>query len=112
MAKDSLPAAWARPRVRAVEVLPTEVDGQPMYCLRDHLSPEGEALLVSRHALLLISLIDGERDLAQVGGAFALRTGVTLPPPQIEQFLHQLDNACLIEGGRYAKRLAQMRGAY
>jgi AmmeMemoRadiSam system protein B len=92
-------------------VLPTDVDGERMYCLRDHLEPDA-ALLVSRAALLLLSLMDGERDLGQLAAAFALRTGQALPPAEIAGFVRQLDEAYLLEGGRFAARLAELRAAY
>ncbi len=103
--------AWQRPRLRPVEVLPVEMDGEQMYCLRDHVEPEA-SLVVSRHALLLLSLMDGERDLRQLGTAFLLRTGQALPPGQLEGFVRQLDDAYLLEGGRFEERLAELRAAY
>ena len=113
MAREPSPTenAWRRPRLRAVEVLPVEVEGQELYCLRDHVEPEA-SVLVSRQALLLLSLMDGERDLPQLRTAFLLRTGQPLPLEQIEGFARQLDEACLLEGGRFAARLAELRAAY
>src|SRR5262249_10092044 len=91
-------ASRQRPCLRPLEVLPTEIDGQQMYCLRDHLEPEA-ALLVSRAAVLLLSLMDGERDLGQLSAAFELRTGQALPPEEIEGYVRQLDEVYLLEGG-------------
>src|SRR5829696_468064 len=104
-------ASHQRPCLRPLEILPTEVDGEQMYCLRDHLEPDA-ALLVSRAAVLLLSLMDGERDLRQISAAFELRTGQALPPGQIEVYVRQLDEAYLLEGGRFAARLAELRAAY
>jgi MEMO1 family protein len=104
-------ASHQRPCLRPLEVLPTEVDGEQMYCLRDHLEPEA-ALLVSRAAVLLLSLMDGQRDLGQLSAAFELRTGQALPPSELERYVRQLDEAYLLEGGHYAARLAELRAAY
>jgi len=104
-------ASCQRPCLRPLEVLPTEIDGEQMYCLRDHLEPDA-ALLVSRAAALLLSLMDGQRDLGQLSAAFELRTGQALPPGEIEGYVRQLDEAYLLEGGRFAARLAELRAAY
>src|SRR5919199_2391211 len=93
-------ARW-RPQPRAVEVLPTIVQGQQLYCLRDHVEPDGPAVLVSRDGILLLSLMDGERDLLQLRSAFALRTGQLLPLAQLEEFVSRLDDAYLLLGPRF-----------
>src|SRR5205823_775826 len=77
--------AWRRPRLRAVEVLATVVEGRQMYCLRDPGEPDGAAVLVSREALLLLGLMDGERDLDGLRAAFTLRTGMQLLASQVEE---------------------------
>jgi hypothetical protein len=85
--------AWRRPRPRPVEVLPTVIEGQQLYCLRDHIEPTGPAVLVSREGLFLLSLMDGARDLLRLRTAFTLRTGATITAAQVEAFVHQLDDA-------------------
>lgn len=95
-----------RPRLRPVDVTAAEVDGQQRYCLRDTLDPDGDVLLVTREALLLLSLMDGERDLAALQAAFALRTGVRLAATQLAEFVAHLDAAYLLVGPRAAGRRA------
>jgi AmmeMemoRadiSam system protein B len=104
--------AWLRPRLRPVEVLPTVVDGQQLYCLRDHLEPNRPPLLVSREGLLLLSLMDGERDLGRLATAFLLRTGRSISLTQVERLVRQLDEACLLVGPRSERRLAELRAAF
>jgi hypothetical protein len=84
---------WRRPQLRPVEVLPTVVDGPQLYCLRDHIEPDGPPLLVSREGLLLLSLMDGERDLGRLCTAFLLRTGQPIAASQVEEFVRRLDDA-------------------
>jgi MEMO1 family protein len=104
--------AWRRPRPRPVEVLPTVIEGQQLYCLRDHIEPTGPAVLVSREGLFLLSLMDGARDLLRLRTAFTLRTGATITAAQVEAFVHQLDDACLLVGPRFDGRLAELRAAF
>jgi AmmeMemoRadiSam system protein B len=95
-----------------VEVLPVAVDGQQVYCLRDHVDPTGPAVLVSREALLLLSVMDGERDLARVCSAFTLRSGLPIAVTQVEEFARRLDEACLLVGPRFDERLATLRAEF
>jgi AmmeMemoRadiSam system protein B len=104
--------AWQRPRLRAVEVLATAVEGRQMYCLRDPGEPDGGAVLVSREALLLLSLMDGERDLDALRAAFALRTGAQLLPSQVEELVRGLDEACLLVGPRFERHRAAQRADF
>ena len=104
--------AWRRPRPRPVEVLPAVVEGQQLYCLRDHIEPTGPAVLVSREGLFLLSLMDGERDLLRLRTAFTLRTGATITAAQVEGFVRQLDEAYLLVGPRFDGRLAELRAAF
>ena len=104
--------AWQRPRLRPVEVLPTVVEGQQLYLLRDHVEPEGPALLVSAEGLLLLSFMDGERDLAGVRAAFALRTGQMLSAAQVEAFVRGLDETYLLVGARHDRRLEALRATF
>ncbi len=104
-------ATW-RPRVRPVEVLPAVVEGQQLYCLRDHVDPGAGPVLVSREGLLLLSLMDGERDLPRLCTAFMLRTGRSLPLSQVEAFVRQLDEAYLLDGPRFEARLAALRAEF
>jgi AmmeMemoRadiSam system protein B len=111
--EDPLDADWlGRPRVRAVEVLPAAVDGQQLFCLRDHLDPGGPALLVSREGLLLLSLMDGDRDHARLTTAFMLHTGQSIPTAQVTEFVRRLDEAHLLLGPRFDQYLADIRAEF
>jgi MEMO1 family protein len=108
-----LDADWFhRPRVRAVEVLPAALDGQQLYCLRDHLSAGGPALLVSREGLLLLSLMDGERDHARLATAFMLHTGQSIAPAQVTELVDRLDQSHLLLGPGFDRYLAELRAAF
>jgi hypothetical protein len=104
--------AWRRPRLRAVEVLATAVEGRQMYCLRDPGEPDGAAVLVSREALLLLGLMDGERDQEALRAAFALRTGMQLMASQVEELVRGLDEACLLVGPRFEQHRAAQRADF
>ena len=64
---DTLPAkadARSRPRLRAVSPEWVEHGGQPLLLLRDPLHLSDSVIAVPGPVALLLSLFDGERDLA------------------------------------------------
>jgi AmmeMemoRadiSam system protein B len=97
------------PRLRPLDVIPIAGDGAVAAVLRDRTDPSSPPLAVSRLGLFLLSLFDGQRNAAGLQAAFALRTGLPLSVAQVEGFIQQLDQACLLEGGRAAQKLARLR---
>lgn len=97
------------PRLRPVDVIPVGGNGVVAAVLRDRLDPSAPPLAVSGHGLLLLSLMDGQRTAAGLQAAFTLRTGLPVSLAQIEAFIDQLDQACLLEGERAEEKLASLR---
>jgi hypothetical protein len=85
-----------QPRLRAVELihLPGE-NGEPMACLRDRLDPDARPLMMSQGALMLASLMDGQRTLGEIRSGFMLRSGLAVTEEQLSRFVGQLDQAYL-----------------
>lgn len=100
------------PRLRPLDVVPVNADGQDLVVLRDRLDPVAQPVAVNRHGLLLVSLIDGQRSLAGLQAAFALQTGLTLPETQIEAFLDQLEQACLLDGDHADRKGSALRASF
>jgi AmmeMemoRadiSam system protein B len=96
----------------AIDVIPVHDDGQRYFCLRDRLDAEAPPLVVSEAALLLVSLLDGQRSLAAVQAAFTLRVGVPLPEQQLATFVQRLDDANLLDSEAYRARLEQARACF
>jgi MEMO1 family protein len=83
-----------------------------VFCLRDRTEPGAAQLVVSQPALLLASLLDGQRTLPGVSAAFLLRTGARLTESEIARFVQRLDEANLLDSEAFRYRLEQRRQAY
>jgi AmmeMemoRadiSam system protein B len=101
-----------RPRLRSLEVKWLESDGKKQLFLRDPSGVAPHAATVPAWIAQILSLFDGERDLAGIGAAFELRTGQRLPPGQIESLVEQLDEALFLDSPRFAAAQAQAIRAY
>ena len=99
-----------RPGVDAVR-LPSDGDDD-LVCLFDRQDPSAGQVVMTRPGLLLATLLDGERTPAAVRAAFALRTGGTLRPGEVEEFVQKLDEANLLDSTRYRERQRRIADEY
>lgn len=96
---DSTPLPRLRAAVDVSRAPPQH--GQDLVCLYDREEPTGGQVVTSQAGLLLASMLDGVRSASAVQAAFALRTGQTLPPKELAEFVKELDRANLLESTRY-----------
>lgn len=89
-----------RPHVRAVDILPVEQDRDLIFLLRD---PEGlsQPMAAPYAAAVLVTLMDGERTLAQIQDEFRAQLGSSVPLAELERLVRELDEAFLLEGNRF-----------
>jgi AmmeMemoRadiSam system protein B len=83
--------------------VPAQGDAE-LVCLFDRQDPGSGQVVITRGGLLLASLLDGVRTPAAIRSAFALRTGATLGPGEVEAFVQQLDTANLLDSPRFRER--------
>lgn len=95
-----------RPGIDAIR-MPSQGD-EDVICLFDRQDPLLGQVVITQAGLLLASLLDGERTAAAVRAAFALRTGVSIGPGEVEAFVDQLDGAGLLDSPRYQARREQV----
>lgn len=110
LGESSFPLA-ERPRLRPVDASPLHYQGQPGLILRDTSDRDLAPLFVSRDAVRILELLDGNRSLAAIARAAALR-GVPASEAHVRQLLTQLDRAGYLEGPRAAFRHQQRRDAF
>jgi AmmeMemoRadiSam system protein B len=87
-------------------------DGEELVCLFDRQDPSGGQVVITRGGLLLASLLDGARTPAAIRSVFALRTGSTLGPGEVEDFVRQLDSANLLDSPSYRERLRRVADTF
>ncbi len=97
-----------KPRMRYVDAFPVDIDGRKLIYLRD---PEGVAsgMAVPYPAYLLMTLMDGTRVVSQLQTALSQELkGIQIANADIEQLICQLDEAFLLDNGRFRGRRRQI----
>ena len=100
-----------RPRVRDVEPVSLQTPEGEMYYLRD---PEGLAdeIAVSPFTVFLLSLMNGQREIADIQAEVVKRTGEILPAAQLEQLIADLDARRLLDSPAFAAHAASLEAAF
>ena len=82
---------------QALEAVPVEEKGQPLFVLRDleDISPQAAAL--SPAGLALATCFDGKRTAAEVAALFAKHTGQLVKSAEILSLAQDLERALLLE---------------
>jgi AmmeMemoRadiSam system protein B len=90
-----------KPKLRNIKTQRALVRGQEGIILTDPLGISQETLFVPNHLSLLLTLIDGTRDLGTIRAGFELRTGHTVSNSSLEHFISQLDGALFLENDQF-----------
>src|SRR5438445_13484594 len=96
--KASFPLA-EHPRLRPIEVFPIQDRGRRALVLRDPADPQISPIVVSDGAAEVLTLLDGQRNLAELSTALLLR-GAAITPSQLRSFVSRLDEGGFLEGSR------------
>lgn len=104
--------AQSRPRLRPVEVIPTEHEGRRLLGLYDPSGLASEIMTVSEPTLFLLSRFDGNHGLMDIQIEFMKVSGQTVELEQLEDLVRQLDEAHFLEGPAFDVYLGGLVGAY
>ena len=99
------------PRIRALELVPIGNEEDPMYALRD---PYGftETVALPFGAAMIVSLMNGERDLGEIRRQFEAKSGKSISLTDIQKVVQQLDERCMLDNDRFARFQQTMVGEY
>ena len=100
------------PKLRPLNVRWITWQGQPVLSLSDPLRLTGGTALVPQAVAPLLALCDGTRDPDALRAGFLLRTGATILPSQVEELIHSLDGALLLDSPRFRRVLRETEEAY
>lgn len=90
-----------RPRLRPLELKWVQDGAEQLLFMRDPAGIAPQSVLVPTFVALLLSLCDGERDLAGIRAAFELRTGQPITIDRVRDVLRQLDEALFLDSPRF-----------
>jgi len=94
--------SMTHPKIRPVEAMPVEIDGEQLIYLRDPLGYASQGVLLPPPAFFIVSLFDGQHSNLDVQEAFAQRFGEILPSDALSALIAQLDAHYYLEGERFA----------
>jgi AmmeMemoRadiSam system protein B len=100
------------PKLRPVEVRPFEDHGRPALLLRDPLALSDKVAVLPQVLGLLLAMMDGSHDVAELHAALLVRAGLRISPEIIQHVIDQLDDALLLENDRSAQAYAEALQAY
>jgi hypothetical protein len=101
-----------KPKLREIELLPIQHEGQPMILLRDPLRLSDGTIAIPRPLAPLLALMDGTRDEAGLEATLQVRAGVRLAPGLLSKLLVDLDEVFLLDNDRFAAARAAALQAY
>ncbi len=91
------------PKLRPVDLRPIVQKGQLYLLLRDPLQLGDITVSIPRQLAPILSLCNGTRDSRALSAAMGLRFGVQVAPDVLDHLLGALDEALLLENGRFAQ---------
>jgi len=99
-----------KPKLRALEAIPQEVDGQPVFHIRDPqgLSPN-VATLSPELARFLFTYLDGSRTVLELGDVLEKLSGQRL---DLAPLVEQLDEALFLESPAFLRHVAERLRIY
>jgi len=89
------------PKLREIRTQPMAQRGQEGVVLTDPLGVSPKNLFVPSSIALLLTLMDGTRDVGTLRAGFELRTGRTVSNATVEQILSHLDEALFLENDQF-----------
>ncbi|MDD3845641.1 MAG: AmmeMemoRadiSam system protein B [Syntrophorhabdaceae bacterium] len=101
-----------RPKLRFIEAVPFEQEGQELILLRDAAGVVEQALAVSRDVAFMVSLMDGTRTLRDIQAEFMRTVGEMVYLEHIEDLVRVMEENFFLEGDRYDTYVKELRDEY
>lgn len=105
------PGTLAKPRLRPLDPIPFDEDGEPFIAWRDPLNLT-DPIQVPRPVALLMTFMDGSRDLAGLQTAWQETTNEELPLDFLRRLVQDLDGCLLLDTPNFHDTRANALEAY
>jgi hypothetical protein len=100
------------PRLRHVEVFPVEHEGERYLALRDPAGYTESTVMIPIALLEVVSLFDGEHEIADIQAAVMRRRGELIDSTQIRELAGALDEHGFLDTPAFAARRARIDRAF
>ncbi|MHC4795776.1 MAG: AmmeMemoRadiSam system protein B, partial [Planctomycetota bacterium] len=107
-----MPSSRTHPKLRPVEVIPVQEDGQRLLVIHDPAGlAEGSAAMAPA-TMFVLGLMDGEHSLEAIQQKFTAQFDAPLPGEQLEQLIEQLDEAHYLDSENFTSYFASLVADY
>ena len=96
------------PRLRQIEAFPVDHEGQRFLALRDPAGYTPSIVMLPMPLLEIVSLFDGEHDIADIQAALLRHRGELVERARIEELARALDEHGFLESAAFAARRADV----
>jgi AmmeMemoRadiSam system protein B len=100
------------PRLRPVEAFPVDHEGQRFLALRDPAGYTESVVMIPPALLEIVSLFDGEHEIADIQAAVMRRRGELVDSAQIRELAGALDAHGFLDSPGFAERRARIDGEF
>jgi AmmeMemoRadiSam system protein B len=90
-----------KPKLRHIEAIPTEANGERIVYLRDPQNLSGRILAVSPETLIILSQFDGKNSVSDIGQTLSDKFGDLVRKEDIEELVRQLDEVLFLDSEKY-----------
>lgn len=94
-----------KPKIRAVEIFPTILDGKEMIILKDPLELNPQMIFLSPESFFLVTLMDGSRTFDDLRMEFFKKRGILPSSDEIAMLINQLSELGLLEDENFKRIL-------
>jgi AmmeMemoRadiSam system protein B len=101
-----------KPKIRPVEALPVNQNGQTFVMLRDPGGVAPEPIVIGTGAYFLVTLFDGANTLLDIQAAFTRRFGDILPSEHLRGLIDALDQGYFLDSPRYVGRVREIHDEF
>lgn len=100
------------PKLRYLEVIPAEVEGEKIICLRDPQNLSDNILAVSIETLKILSLFDGTKTVRDIQSLVMERFGELVLSDEIENLIKQLDEALFLDSENFRDNKKRLESGF
>ncbi len=100
------------PKLRYIEAIPAEIEGERIICLRDPQNLSDKILAVSMETLRILSLFDGRRTVRDIQTLIMERTGELVPSDDINNLIAQLDEALFLDSRNFEEYKGRIESGF
>jgi len=90
-----------KPKLRHIEAIPAEANGQKIVYLRDPQNLSGKVLAVSPETLIILSQFNGKNSVPEIGKSLSRKFGDLIRNEDIETLARQLDEVLFLDSKNY-----------